>query len=843
MLDRLGDLGSREDVARHASLCVLRELHPLMVKDSSSCARTIARMRRIALAVACALLVPSLAHADGLLTNVPRAQFVPNIPLGRIVRSPVGGGSVAAKSIDGQSGDWDNYSVRRTRLGGTTTIQAGQLVYQDWIMDDSGAAAQYVVARRDRNQPVEDALGWSKYEEADSALGEELIGDVDEPGLFDDPPLYYEKGVERYGEMGYARGTPGSADLDELRITADADNTYVFARFQTMLPSDTPVLALAIDDDPLSPPGDWGFSSGVATPGADHVLTITRDAVFIDGSAAAGAHVASNDLGEGSADNPSGFGGFIEASVPRASIPGDRWTMWAGTGVWSGDGWVAPRPDAKAQPEPDAPRVMNLAFRGGHEPLRPWMEESQAFALRRGGVTAFSQDVDLAALAGGAHEYWTLGPGYYVRAFTSRVTDGGFRLSGSPEAGSRSAQQPYGLYVPRGYDSARQSPLTLWLHWRGPGDHAAAYYVPNMVWELGERRHAIVVSPRGRGSSGWYVGDSQIDVLDALADAETFLAVDREREIVAGYSMGGWGAYMFSTMYPDRFAGALAVVGPPAIGAWFYPGPVVEPQNGRPSYFTNPMIGNARYVPTAIMHGTDDELVPVSGTTAQSLTYQSRGQPYRYFLFPGYEHFSFALMDEWRAAADYLGLMPRVHDPARVTYARLPCLDPVHWSPVYAQYARDAYWVRNIEVRDAESGAACTSQSTALDRLNRVGSVDVTSHALPRVSGTGAPVAFVGGPPDHTTPYVMTGFDPATAGPPIPTDNSFEATFSNVSSVTIEYVRAGLRGDVPLVGDITTDGDVTMFLFCGHLTLDDEDRGYTCSVSVPAGTHRIVLTA
>src|SRR5690349_3762112 len=134
-------------------------------------------MRRATLALAL-VAAATAARADGVLTNVPRAQFAANVPLGELERVPAPPVTPAAKTIDGKTDDWDG-GVTLTHLGGTTTIQAGELIYEDWILDDSGAARSCVVARRDRNQPVEDLLGWSKYEALDSALGEELIPDVD----------------------------------------------------------------------------------------------------------------------------------------------------------------------------------------------------------------------------------------------------------------------------------------------------------------------------------------------------------------------------------------------------------------------------------------------------------------------------------------------------------------------------------------------------------------------------------------------------------------------------------------------------------------------------------------
>jgi hypothetical protein len=309
--------------------------------------------------------------------------------------------------------------------------------------------------------------------------------------------------------------------------------------------------------------------------------------------------------------------------------------------------------------------------------------------------------------------------------------------------------------------------------------------------------------------------------------------------------MGGWGAYLLSMLYPDRFAGALSVVGPPAIGFWFGAVDPIEPQNGRPLYFTNPLVGNARHVPTAIMHGTSDELVPISGTSAHAKTYLDNQQPYRFFLFAGYEHFSFALADEWFAAVDYLGTQPRVRRPARVTYTRMPCLDPMRWSPAYDEVADGAYWLDGIVVPDLPSDAACTSSDTPTAQLWHRGSVDftvVTSYLTPRRM---QPVAGGGGPPQHTGAYALTGYDADHLAPGTPRDQ-FQAVVRNVSSFRIAALEAGLD-DLPMFGNIDTDRTVTIHLdglSGGRVLLDGASLGdFTGSVTIPPGKHFLSILA
>ncbi|MHB8593622.1 MAG: prolyl oligopeptidase family serine peptidase [Acidimicrobiales bacterium] len=796
--------------------------------------------------------------SGGPLSNPPgpvlHNQFVPNVPLGRLRLTPTANVLPAPKAINGTMSGWSSGLVP-TDLGGTTVVQAGQLDYQGWLLDDSGAAPTCEVNYYNSLQPAANALGWDRYQLLQSALGDEIIPDLGLPSAYSSSSLGCDKGVDNFGGASYpGSATPGSADLLQFRMAADSTNVYFLVRFDAMTPTDQPVAAIAIDTNQNGPTaaGQWGFDSGVATPGANRVVTLTRNAAYVNGQSVPGAQVAS------AAGTPNGFGGLIEASIPRSDIaPTTNWRMWVGTGLWdpTSGTWQAP---VMADP---GPRVFDLGFRGGVEPFTPYMNMAQAFALREGwngSVSvlgrAFSKTVNVSALAAGENERWQIGPGYYIRDFMSGVTDGqhhGHLPTGSPQAEDISARQPYGFYVPTNYDPNRPTPMTVWLHWRGPGQENSAFFISNMIWQLGQERGSIVISPRGRGQAGWYVGDSQVDVFGAMANAEQFLNVDSSRVYLGGYSMGGWGTYLLAMEYPDLWAGAFVIAGPPVLGAWAYP--LTPDQSGtggsnsRPGYVTNPLVANARHVPFVIFQGTSDELVPVTGAVAQSNTFLANRQPYRFYLFDGYEHFSFAVMDEFAYGANYLGGRQRAVDPAHVSFTRLPCLDPVNWSPSYQLVANQAYWVSEVHVRDALHGAACTSSSTPSSALNQTGTVDVTSDALARSVDAGNPVASTGVAPDASGIYQMLGYQPKV-GAPLPWANTLTATATNISGFTVDGARAGLRDNKPVVIDVSTDGPTTIALQAlpglagGTVLIDGKVVGpFSGSVLVPQGQHIVTV--
>src|SRR4051794_1399984 len=801
-----------------------------------------------AVVVAGALAGPAVATTSGrsapVQPPVGRSQLVPTVPLAQLALHRTADVGPTARPSDAALAGWDA-GVDASAMEGTTVVQSGELVYEGYLLGDTGAASPSEVQFYDELQPAADAgestTGFSRYQSLQSAAGAELIGDVDAVGAFDDRPLSCDKGVENYGQVSYPAGaTPGSADITRIRVAATDSTVSFLVQLDAMTETDRPVVAIGVDNDgdTKSGTGDWGFGSGVATPGADHVLTVTRSTAYLDGQPATGATVAST------AGVPDGFGGVLEVTLPRADLgSSSSWRLWAGAGVWddASQQWAAP------QAADAGPRVLDLGFRSGVEPFTPYMNMAQAFALRRGwdGTVSrlgpeFTQTVDLDALAAGENQTWRLAPGYYIRNQMTSVSDGQSQghPSNNPQAENVSARQPYGVYVPSSYDPSQPTPMTVWLHWRGPGGENAAYYDPNIVWQLGEQRGDIVLSPRGRGESGWYVGDSQVDVFDAIADAERLLTVDKDRVYVAGYSMGGWGTYLLTTTHPDLFAGGFSIVGPPAVGLWPYPSKPTDPQNSRPLYWTNPLIGNVRHMPFVVFEGTDDELVPFTGPMAQTNTMLANRQPYRFYLYDGYEHFTFAVSDEFSLGADYLGNARRVTDPAEVTYTREPCLDPAMWNSSYGLVADHAYWVHNIALRNTPARATCVDSNASLSAVNQSGSVDVTSLAVPRFVDNGSPTAGAGPAPDGTGSYQMTGYDPAT-GAALPLSNGLTATLTNVRSARVDGAAARLSDGEPLTVTVTTDGPATL-----QLSGLDRLLGQTVTAGgQPTGTFDGTLTA
>ena len=239
--------------------------------------------------------------------------------------------------------------------------------------------------------------------------------------------------------------------------------------------------------------------------------------------------------------------------------------------------------------------------------------------------------------------------------------------------------------------------------------------------------------------------------------------MDQDRVYVSGHSMGGYGTYLLSTVYPDRFAAGMPVAGPPTQGAWtgadfegcdemtfdeYSPCYIQANDGDARAQNTHKLLDNLRNVPLAIWHGTNDELVPVSGVTRQAARLQELGYTYRYYVFPGYEHYSHPAMDEWAAGARYMHTFTRNPTPRHVTYVRdmrfERATEVSRSDGVPLDFDFDsAYWMSDLEPADAEEGVARFDATTGMRQRLTV-TQTVPDSGGPAEFGTAGPFTIIG---------------------------------------------------------------------------------------------------
>ncbi|MDB5363133.1 MAG: esterase family protein [Rhodospirillales bacterium] len=146
------------------------------------------------------------------------------------------------------------------------------------------------------------------------------------------------------------------------------------------------------------------------------------------------------------------------------------------------------------------------------------------------------------------------------------------------EAPSAALGHPLGfaLYLPPDYDQGHERlPVVYLLHGAlgGALDWVDQGHLQDIVDRLIAHHRlppVIVVMPEG-GPNSWYM-DSAVDGSGNVATAieqdlpayieRTWRArTDRRGRVIAGYSMGGYGALRFALMAPDRYAAAASMSG------------------------------------------------------------------------------------------------------------------------------------------------------------------------------------------------------------------------------------------------------------------------------------------
>jgi predicted esterase/tetratricopeptide (TPR) repeat protein len=153
---------------------------------------------------------------------------------------------------------------------------------------------------------------------------------------------------------------------------------------------------------------------------------------------------------------------------------------------------------------------------------------------------------------------------------------------------------PYSLRLPEGFSPGEQHDLLVMLHGSGVDE-------VSLVRNLPLFKDYVVVGPRGRGLSDFWVGDSERDAVNVVETVKGMFSV--EKTLLAGASMGGYGCWRLVFFYPDLFDGVMILSGEP-----------FNPRLNIPEYDMRNHIGRAKGLPYLVIHGTDDHSVDIRHT-------------------------------------------------------------------------------------------------------------------------------------------------------------------------------------------------------------------------------------
>ncbi|TFW08509.1 hypothetical protein E4K72_07780 [Oxalobacteraceae bacterium OM1] len=659
------------------------------------------------------------------------------------------------------------WKARPILVSGASAYRKGEFLYQDFLYDDRGAKA------------VPDP--------ADKRVGAETFSGGTGTYTYPADPAY----------------AGNAADIVELRIKPQSGYTAFRVTMNTLIDPARTAFSIALGDS--AAPHPFPFGANASAPARFFLTVHGNEAVLTDaatGAAVTPAPAVTVDL---------------ERRQFQVNVPTTAWNpgtsvvrVAAAAGLWdtANQRYLLPSLTATAAAPGGAgtllapPAFFNVAFRF-NEPTAYWRDSAQADALARGDLSPFYANVDFGKLAANVNDDMPGQPqgvpqsGPINRIFASRVetkqgVDFNTQCGSAPTCKGeyRGQLQPYTVYLPTKPMPKTGYGLTLLLHSLG-GNHNQ-YFASNNQSQLGERGQGhIVATALGRGPDGWYVEDAAADTFEMWADIARNYPLNPAMTSISGYSMGGHATYKFATRYPDLFAKAHAVVGPPALGIWV---PPLDPTGGDATN-TYHLLPGLRNIPIMMWVQATDELVPYAGTKAQAERLDQLNYRYRFDTFTTGDHLALALNDEFQGSADFLGDAVVNRDPAHVSYVANPAMDV----PGRGLVGDHAYWLSGIKVRDTSAAAP------------RAG-IDVLSRAFGQGDPIASPTQYGAGAIGGKLGIQAYASQYKTWSLPtvLPAADRLDIVARNVGSMTVNMQRAKVSCNAALVVD--TDGPLVINL-------------------------------
>ncbi|MGZ8802190.1 MAG: alpha/beta hydrolase-fold protein [Mycobacterium sp.] len=677
------------------------------------------------------------------------------------------------------------------RTCGTGRFAGGALFWTDFLYDDHGATG--------------------------------ILVDIPTGGLV--PP----RGTYTYPDGPAARN---GADIFRVAIGLTDTHTWWRVDWNTLLDPSVPIALFTFDTDRGHAPTDeWPADAGITSAGIDMALLISaKHARLIDLTTDASIPV------EHLVDMQSRS--FL-ARIPRSRIePEGTWKVRLASGLANDEGNGFANVPAIRGALPGQPNVYNVAFRTQQQEkarLNFWSDEAQAAALSDGDVTDFSLPVAWGQLADRLTTDEPVVRGTSTRWYVSSIELG----QGVAETNIFSTDpqflgrvQPYSVCLPSTYAPGRKLPLTLLLHSLALGQNQFAAIDPRLLHQVCEDRESVVVTPLARGPSGWYFDEAELDVWEVWARVAEQLGTDPNRTVVSGYSMGGYAAYKLGLTYPEVFAQAVVLAGPPVCGVRLLPNVDIPGDLDPTSHCaregdTWELLANGRWLPFVIAHGVLDQFVPITSVLPQVLELDRLGYRYRFTVYPFEDHITWVLEDEFDDPISHMGTGLRQGDPGHITFSWYPELV----RPDLGIGPHRIWWLSDL------------AADPALARIRgAVASVDARSYARPDPTRTIRRRRGI--EPDlDLSPGLYTELDWRTGSSvdPLP---FLTITLNGVAHVTVDVARAGLADLAVSTINVSTDTPVRIRLAAlppdVAILVDGEPTGPL--VHVPVGRHTITLT-
>ncbi len=637
-------------------------------------------------------------------------------------------------------------------------------------------------------------------------------------GLLDDKGAKTATSGNGKGDYTYptddSRFAASAADIAEIRAKRSSDGSRVelLARFNAMVVNDAAVIGFAFDTAAGGGAQAWGKNSKLSTTGTEHVLMLWGTGGQWDGGSLAAVGITTSiDLSTNT----------MTASVPAALLGSSPFGMYAASGLWnpSAQTWLEVAKTATATSPGGRPAAATAAS-NAFNVLRvgdvgTFQSTNQAVALATGtlpasqGAAVLKPTIDL---DNGTGVTPLPTSGYLERTYYSAYAAGeGNSTAGLAIRGPRDNangnpngpyllqnlghELPYKIYVPSNLPAHPR--IGVFMH-GGGGNLNSFIDQPGIQQQFGEGLGMILVSCTGRGPNSGYTDASELDCLEALADAKLRYGLgDDTKALVMGHSMGASGTLRLAVTRPDLFNAAIAESPGPAGCDLAFPGCPPGYQAGTvPNGAPRARTANFRNLPFMDVHGEQDVNNPFADSVTLTNDLLGKGYMYRFMDEPTAAHSTLTDDDYWAEQAGFLQEVPDLSNPAHVTFS----MSESWWrADISNELVFDhAYWLSGFHVRDTSNGflsngtvdattSGLSSSVTGLSNINE----DHSAATLPR-------------------PYQLTGqnYVFGTAE----TENRFSATLTNVSTSAFDLSKMGLRTDRPLSVHLVSDGGAQVLL-------------------------------
>jgi len=217
---------------------------------------------------------------------------------------------------------------------------------------------------------------------------------------------------------------------------------------------------------------------------------------------------------------------------------------------------------------------------------------------------------------------------------------------------------PYRLFIPKNYKAKQKYPLMLALHGAGERGNDNVTHLNldfTKMWadeSIQSKHPCFVLAPQCPLGNQWVntpwdqgsynfnavpISENLAMVVNILDGLEKEFSFDLNRIFISGVSMGGYGAWFLMMSFPNRFAAALPVCG----GG--------DPKQAKA----------LAHIPTWVYHGTDDDVVPVSGSRDMVVALRAVGGKVKYTELAGVKH------ESWVAAGENAELVAWLFEQKR----------------------------------------------------------------------------------------------------------------------------------------------------------------------------------